>query len=81
MVLDAPADATPTYSWDFGHDATDGEDDDGLTPSCTYTMAGEKTVRLTVSFTIDGESVEGSATVKIRVLESRLRVQGTAGVE
>ena len=79
-VLNAPAGVTLTYSWAFGDGATNAEDDDGLTPSCSYTTAGEKMVTLTVSFTIDSVSVEGSGTVKIRVLESRLRVQGARGL-
>ena len=75
-VLDAPEGADLSYSWAFGDGAANAEDDDGLTPSCSYTTAGEKTVTLTVSFTLDGESIEGSGTVKITVLESQLRVQG-----
>ena len=75
-VSNAPEDADLTYSWAFDEGATNAEDDDGLTPSCSYTTSGEKTVTLTVSFTIDGESVEGSSTVKITVLEWPLRVQG-----
>ncbi len=79
-VLNAPNGVNLTYSWAFGDGATSAEDDDGLTPSCEYTTAGEKMVTLTVSFTIDSVSVEGSGTVKIRVLESRLRVQGARGL-
>ena len=75
-VSNVPEDVTPIYSWAFGDGATNAKNHDGLTPSCSYTTAGEKIVKLTVSFTIDGESVEGSGTVKITVLESRLRVQG-----
>ena len=79
-VSNAPENATLTYSWDFGAGATNVEDDDGLTPSCSYTTAGDKTVRLTVSFTLDGELIEGSGDVKITVLKSRLRVQGARGL-
>ena len=74
-VSNAP-EGEPTYTWAFGEGAANAEDDDGLTPSCSYTTAGEKKVTLTVSFTIDGESFKGSGTVKITVLESQLRVQG-----
>ena len=79
-VLNAPEDADLTYSWAFDEGATNAEDDDGLTPSCVYASAGKKIATLTVRFTIDGVSVEGSGTVKIRVLESRLRVQGARGL-
>ena len=75
-VLDAPAGVPPSYSWDFDDGMTNAQGADGLTPSCSYTTTGNKTVTLTVSFTIDGESIEGSGTVKITVLESQLRVQG-----
>ena len=73
-VSNALADATPTYSWDFGEGATNAQGTDGLTPSCSYTTHGDKTIKLTVSYTIDDESVEGSATVNITV--AQLRVQG-----
>ena len=79
-VENAPDGADLSYSWAFGDGAANAEDDDGLTPSCSYTTAGDKTVTLTVSFTLDGESIEGSGTVKITVLESQLRVQGPRGL-
>ena len=75
-IENAPADATFSYSWDFGHDATDAEDDDGLTPSCTYTMGGSKTVELTVSYTVGGEVVEASDTVTITVIEVGVALSG-----
>ncbi len=73
-IENAPAGVT--YSWDFGHDATDAEDDDGLTPSCTYTMGGSKTVELTVSYTVGGEVVEASDTVTITVIEVGVALSG-----
>ena len=54
------------YSWNLGDGATDIEDADGPTPSCTYTTTGEKAVTLTV---IDDRSVESeTATLKVRVI-------------
>ena len=41
-VSNAPASVTLRYTWDFGHDATDAEGFNGLTPSCTYTTTGEE---------------------------------------
>ena len=74
-VLDAPEGATLSSSWTFRDGATSIYVNK-LTASCSYTTAGDKTVKLTVSFTIDGELVEGSDTVKITVLESQLRPHG-----
>ena len=70
-VSNAPASVTLRYTWDFGHDATDAEGFNGLTPSCSYTMAGRKTVRLTVSYTADSQTIEVFDEVIITV-ESQL---------
>ena len=75
-VEDVPEGATLIYSWHFGGVVSGVRGADGLTPSCVYPSAGEKTVTLTVTATIDGETGGGKRTVKITVLESRLRVQG-----
>ena len=61
---------TLSYSWDFGADATSAADVNGATPSCSYTMTGDKTVTLTVSYTADGKKVEASDTVIITVHEA-----------
>ena len=66
-VSNAPASVTLRYTWDFGHDATDAEGFNGLTPSCSYTMAGRKTVRLTVSYTADSQTIEAFDEVIITV--------------
>ena len=67
-VSNAPANATLTYSWDFGEGATDIKGPDGLTPSCKYKTPGDKTVTLTVSYTdTNGNLVEAYNSVTIKV--------------
>ena len=67
-VSNAPAGADLTYTWAFGEGATEVENDDGLTPSCEYDTLGEKTVRLTVSYTdTNGDPVEAFDEVIITV--------------
>ena len=66
-VSNAPAGVTLSYSWSFGDGATNIQGINGLMPSCVYTTLGEKTVRLTVSYTADGQTVEASGEVTITV--------------
>ena len=58
-----------TYTWAFGDGATDAEDVNGLMPSCVYNTLGERTVRLTVSYTdANGNLVEAFDEVTITVI-------------
>ena len=68
-VSNAPADVMLTNTWVFGDGATDAEDVNGLMPSCVYNTLGERTVRLTVSYTdTNGEKVEAFDEVTITVI-------------
>ena len=69
-VSNAPEGVTLTYTWAFGDGATDAEDVNGLMPSCVYNTLGERTVRLTVSYTdTNGDLVEVFDEVIITVVE------------
>ena len=65
-VSNAPAGVALSYTWAFGDDASPATGS-GATASCTYSTTGVKTVRLTVSYTADGKTVEASDTVIITV--------------
>lgn len=51
-----------SYSWDFGTDATPATGR-GVTPSCTYSTHGAKTVTLTVRDTVTGAQASDTLTV------------------
>lgn len=51
-----------SYSWDFGTDATPATGR-GVTPSCTYSTHGAKTVTLTVRDTVTGAQASDTLTI------------------
>ena len=57
------------YKWTFGDEQNPTAVGNGRMVSYTYTTYGDKTVKLTVSYTgTDGKQVEGSDTLKVKVI-------------
>ena len=59
-----------SYSWDFGADATPATGS-GITPSCTYSTTGAKTVTLTVTDTVSGLTASDTLTVTAVLIEPK----------
>ena len=53
-----------SYSWAFGADATPATGS-GITPSCTYSTTGAKTVTLTVTDTVSGLTASDTVTITV----------------
>ena len=68
-VSNAPASVVLNYKWTFGDEQNPTAVGNGRMVSYTYTTYGDKTVKLTVSYTgTDGKQVEGSDTLKVKVI-------------
>jgi PKD repeat protein len=58
-----PAGAIQSYDWTFG----DGASGSGATPSHSYATSGDKTVKLTITSSVDGHTTSVSKTVHVNV--------------
>jgi PKD repeat protein len=58
-----PGGAIQSYNWTFG----DGTSGTGVTPSHSYATAGDKTVMLTITSSLDGHATSVSNTVHVNV--------------
>ena len=68
------------YSWNLGDGATDIEDADGPTPSCSYSTPGEKTVTLIVTDDRGVESDVATLTVRVISMDSQTVEDGESPV-